>query len=484
MSAFPFSAFLLMAVAFSAASHAADVISAGAKGDGSTDDTAAIQRAVNAGSTVHFPAGRYRLTRTVTIALEQTGFVALTADGTARIIMAGAGPAFEFVGTHGGSAAPEQFKPNVWERQRTPRVDGLEIVGAHPEADGVAAKGTMQFTLTNLVVREARHAVRLYDRNRNVMISDCHLYHNRGIGIFLDAVNQHQTNITGSHISYNAGGGVVVRGGNVRNIHIGNCDIESNMAAGAPATANVLLDSTGGSVGEVAITGCTIQHTVNGPDSANIRVLGRGTNPATARAAATTTQEGHVTITGNVLSDVQVNIHLQHARGVTITGNTFWMGFQHDILVEDSSHVVVGPNNLDRNPRYDSQARTSRGGVLFRRSGDCTLTGLHISGVHGQPAAVQLEECARFNLSGLSILDSDGVGLALKNTSLTRVGGCVIRDDRAEPNRAAALLVSGGAGNHISGNVLDRRAEIAAGAAIARDNDVVSRAGGAGATNR
>ncbi|MGH7959651.1 MAG: hypothetical protein ACREH8_21935 [Opitutaceae bacterium] len=37
----------------------------------------------------------------------------------------------------------------------------------------------------------------------------------------------------------------------------------------------------------------------------------------------------------------------------TFTGNTFWMGFAHDLLVEDSSNVVVGPNNLDRNPRYE-----------------------------------------------------------------------------------------------------------------------------------
>jgi hypothetical protein len=455
-------------------SHAADVRTAGARGDGEADDTAAIQRAVDAGGGVRFPTGTYRISHTITIDLEKTGFVALTADGTARVVMAGAGPAFHFIGTHGGSAAPEQFKPNVWDRQRSPRVEGLEIVGAHPAADGIAAKGTMQLTISRVLVREARHAIRLYERNRNVLISDSHLYHNRGIGVFLDAVNLHQINITGSHISYNAGGGVVVRGGNVRNLHLGNCDIESNMTAGAPPTANVLLDSTGGSVGEVAITGCTIQHTMRGPDSANIRVLGGGTNPATARGPATYTTEGHVTITGNVFSDVQVNVHLQNARGVTLTGNTFWMGFEHDLLVEDSSNVVVGPNNLDRNPRYEGQGRAARGGVVFRRSRDCTITGLHVNGVRQHAAAVSIEECIRFNVTGVTILDSDGVGLMLRDTSLSRVSGCLVRDDRGEPGDSPAIVVSGGRGNVVAGNTLDRPARIARGTAAARDNDVVA----------
>ena len=464
-----FCAFLLLA----ATAVAAELSTFGAKGDGKADDTEAIQKAVNAGGGIRFASGAtYRLTRTITINLDQTGFVALHGDGTTRIVMAGAGPAFQFVGTHAGSAAPEQFKPNVWDRQRTPRVDDLEIVGAHPEADGIAANGTMQISITHVVIRETRHAIRMHGRNRNVLISDCHLYHNRGIGIFYDQVNLHQTNITGSHISYNAGGGVVVRGGDVRNVHIGNCDIESNMSADTPETANVLIDSAGGSVGEVAITGCTLQHNPNGPNSANIRILGTGVTSATNKAP---TNEGHVTITGNVLSDVQVNVHLKGVRGVTLTGNTFWMGFAHDLLVEDSSNVVVGPNNLDRNPRYEYTRTSARGGVAFRRSRDCTITGLHVNGVRHHPAAVLLEQCARFNLSDSSILDSDGIGLRLQETALTRVTNCVIRDDRETPNAAPALVVTGGKNNHIAGNSFDRAAQIDASAGVQRDNEVIAR---------
>jgi hypothetical protein len=197
----------------------------------------------------------------------------------------------------------------------------------------------MQFTMSETLIRECRHAVHLTDRNRNVIISACHFYHNRGFGVYFDQVNLHQTNIVGTHISYCSGGAIVTRGGEVRNIHIGTCDLESNMASDSPPTANVLLDSSEGSTDEVAITGCTLQHNSKSEGSANIRVLGKGVTRV-KDPQSTSTQEGHIAITGNAFSDVRINIHLQHVRGVTITGNTFWEGFEHDLLCEDSQAIV------------------------------------------------------------------------------------------------------------------------------------------------
>ena len=53
-------------------------------------------------------------------------------------------------------------------------VDRIEIVGAHAEADGIRAEGTMQLTITATTVRKARHGIHLTGRNRNVLISDSH----------------------------------------------------------------------------------------------------------------------------------------------------------------------------------------------------------------------------------------------------------------------------------------------------------------------
>jgi hypothetical protein len=353
-------------------------------GDGKTDDTAAIQQLLDTQGSVKLAKGTYRLTKTLTVDLTKTGFAALSGDGTARLLMTAAGPALHFIGTHEGSAAPSTFKPEVWANERTPMVDGIEIVGAHAEADGIEATGTMQITLSRVVVRECRHAVHLTKRNRNVLISACHFYHNTGVGVFYDDVNLHQSNIVGSHISYNGGGGVVSRAGNVRNLHIGTCDIEGNHAADGPPSANIELDSRGGSIGEVAVTGCTIQHTNKSPDSANIRIIGSGKDESLLRRVGREhTREGNVTISANVFSDVQVNIEIRHARGVVITGNTFWEGFQHDLLVEDSENIVVTGNNFDRNPRYlvNGNDNAEKNGLVFLRCADCILSSNVISGV-------------------------------------------------------------------------------------------------------
>lgn len=440
-----------------------------ATGDGAADDTAAIQQAVDRGmGTIRLPRGTYRLTRPVVIDLDRTGFTSLAADGTATVVMAGPGPAFKFVGTHDGSAAPKDFKGNVWERQRAPMIDGLEIVGAHPEAIGVEATGTMQLTLTRLVVRKALHAVHLTNRNRNIIISNCHLYENRGAGVYYDHVNLHQSNIVGCHISYNDGGGIVCRGGDVRNIHITGCDIEANHAAGGEPTANVLIDCTGGpaGIGEVAIVGCTIQHTHNAPDSANVRILGRS-----GEADGRPVREGNVTIADNVFSDVQTNVHLRDCRGVTLQGNTFWMGFTRDLLVENCSDIVVGPNNLDRNPRYAyGDSLTARGGVVFRGCEDCTLTGLHVHSAHGGEAGLLIERCRRFNVTGCTVLDCDGVGLSLREVTDSRVSDCLIRDDRPGREAAISLQVTGGRGNMVVDNLVGGRTEIDTAAAHAEGN--------------
>lgn len=437
--------FLVLSVLISSAPAQTNVKTLGITGDGKADDTAAIQKAIDAGtSDLYFPKGRYRVTKTIIVDLDSAGFSSLSGDGTASILMEGAGPAFLFVGRHEGTAAPDSVKPDVWEKQRTPMVEGIEFVGANAEADAIEATGTMQITISRVVVRECRHAVHLTTRNRNVLISACHFYNNRGIGVFYDDVNLHQSNIVGCHISYCRGGGVVSHGGNVRNLHIGTCDIEGNHAKDGPPSANVWLDSTGGSIGEVAITGCTLQHTNKAPGSANIRITGGGTDPSLERKQGrATTREGNVTIGNNVFSDVQVNIEIKSARGVTITGNTFWEGFQHDLVVEDSSHIVVTGNNFDRNPRYlvNGFDNAEKNGLVFRDCSDCSLTGNLISGVWKQPAAVEIKNSERFMIAHNTILDSDGAGLLLDGVSKSLVSDNLIRDDRPEDVRSKEQAV-------------------------------------------
>ena len=446
---------------------AADLKELGAVGDGRADDTVAIQAAVDASiGDVQFPRGEYRISKTITIELDRVGPTSLVAAGPARLVMAGAGPAIRFVGTHRGTAGPATFQDNVWKNQRSPMVIGLEIVGAHAEADGIEATGTMQLTVNKTVIRKARHGIHLVTRNRNVLISDCHIYENSGAGIYYDQVNLHQSNIVGSHISYNSQGGIVVRGGDVRNIQIGTCDIEGNMGGpNSPPTANILLDSTGGSIGEVAVVGCTIQHSHDAPGSANIRINGE----STARPFTSEKRHGNITIADNVLSDVQVNIDLQNTRGVTVTGNTVWKGYEHNLRAKNVDGLVVSNNVFDRNPRYHygdgSQASC---GLLFADSDGCTISGNHIHNCAAEPASLVVRNCRRFNITACTIVDSAAAGVLLDNVRQSRIADCLIHSDKGD--QVLSIRIVRSSETMVVDNLLGNKQEIPAGAGYVAGN--------------
>jgi len=442
----------------------------GAVGDGKADDSGAFQRAIDSGrGDIFVPCGRYRFEKTVVADLDRVGPLSIAGTGTATIIMAGPGPALKLVGTHGGTASPATVEDNVRLNQRMPTVSGLEIVGAAPAACGIEATGTMKATFSKLLIRKALHGIHLTKRNRNVIISDCHVYENRGIGVYLDDVDLHQINVGNSHVSYNDGGGVVQRAGNVRNLQIGNCDIESNMGQKTPPTANVLIDATGGSIGEIAVTGCTIQHNHTARDSANIRIIGESLpRPSYSQGEL---RGGNVTITGNILSDVQTNIHLRKVRGVTIVGNTLWKGFAQDLLIESSTSIVVGQNVFDRNPRYHyGDGATANRGLIFRDCDNVVLQGLHIDSVKGHEAGLVLEKCRRFNISGCTILDCDNCGILMNDVRDTIISGCLVQDIRAQADKRLVLAVKKGGSNLISNNIFEGRVDIAPGSAKLTNN--------------
>ncbi|MBA2117338.1 right-handed parallel beta-helix repeat-containing protein [Bremerella alba] len=406
-----------------------------AVGDGVKDDTTSLQNAINAGtSAIRLPRGTYRISKPLIVDLDKVGVTSIVGDGTARIMMTGSGPAIRFVGTHQGSASPKTVKPNVWQKQRMPLVDGIEIIGTHEEADGIEAVRTMQLTISRVVIRQTRHAIRLVERNRNVILSDCHIYENHGVGVFLDNVDLHQINLSACHISYNDGGGFVSKGGNVRNIHISGCDLEQNVQ-------NVLIDSDGTKYGtaEVAITGCTIQHS-GGPNSANVRFI--GANPKGEPCW------GLVTIANNILSDVETNIDIQKARDVIINGNTISSGYKFNIRVENSMNVVVGPNVLGRNPPYRDN-ETCDNGVLFRNCVGGTITGLHVHDTRRTEAGIILDACRRFHMTGCTVLDCDNAGLLLKDLEDCQIRGNMLRGKTQSDIEWKPMIVSGGRLNTI-----------------------------------
>lgn len=389
------------------------------------------------GAPVRLRGKVHRQKSTLVIDLGKEGPTGVVGEPGATIVMEGAGPAIRIVGTHRGTAQPESLTAAVKERERAPRIEGIAIVGAHPLADGLQIEGAMEPTVTGVLLQGLRHGIVLTGRNRNVTVSDVNVYDNAGAGILLDRLNLHQVNIANSHISYNRGGGIVVRASEVRNLQIANCDIEANMAVGGAPTANIWLDARNGSIREGAITGCTLQHDGKAKGSANIRFTGAG--------AAQPEKVGYFSITGNHLSDADLNIHLQFARGVNITGNTFGLGFSHNLLVESSSHITLGANTMDQNPDYDQPDFYNR--VEFRDSAAATIQGLHIARSPAPEAALVIRRSRLFNVWGVTIVDGASHGVLLEEVESSVLGGCLIDGVKRE-----RVVVKGGARNRIACN--------------------------------
>jgi len=359
--------------------------------------------------------GVHRITRPLEFRLEGTRSALVRPEtGPATLVMDGPGPAIRITGSHEGTAGPRTFRPETWN-ERMPVVEGIEIVGNHPEADGIALVRTVKAVVSRVAVRWCRHGIHLVDRNRNVTVSDVHLYENQGIGLYLDDVNLHQINVVNSHISYNRGGGIVVRDGNVRNLQITGCDIESNMPGDdtPTTTANILLDVSGTpedrsrSIAEVAITGCTIQHSSNyggaeydsiAPGGANIRLLGKDIYPINM-----------VSITGNVISDTSLNVEISKSLDVALSGNTFFAPNPDNLRVVDSRRVVATGNVF--NPRQFVRP----GRIVFENSRDCLFANNSLHALAADDAALTVRGSARIQLHS-NLLSGSLAGIRIEGS--------------------------------------------------------------------
>jgi len=366
--------------------------------------------------------GAHRITGTLEFKPEGKHSAAIRpSGGAATLVMDGPGPAIRIVGSHEGTASPKSFEPTTWN-ERMPIVEGMEIVGNHPEADGIELVRTFEAIVSKVAVRWCRTGIRLYERNRNVTISDVNLYENRGIGLHLDDVNLHQINVSNSHISYNRGGGIVVRDGNVRNLQITGCDIEANMPGdNTPTeTANILLDVSGSaddknrSICEVAITGNTIQHSSNysgkdfkelAPGGANIRILGKEVYPIDS-----------VTISGNVLSDVSLNVDLRDCTDITFTGNVLFAPNPDNLHVTRGKRVLVNGNTF--NPREFERP----GRIVFDQCQDCIFSDNTLRALMDPLGAVVVRKSMRIALHDNLLTESPG------GISIEQSGHIVVKD--------------------------------------------------------
>lgn len=429
-----------------------DVSTFGAVGDGSADDTNALQHALAAGDgLLDLNRGTYRITRPLVLDLTQRGYGAVRgAAGTTRLVMAGPGPAIRLLGDHRGSALPRTVLPATWEKERFPIVSGLEILGEHPEAVGIELRKTMQATVSHVLVRSCRYGIHLVERNRNFILADSHLYDNSVYGLFFDRCNLHQIIVHGNHISYNQRAGIRSLGGDVHNLQITGNDIEYNNRPGVDTPeeggAEIWFEADDGVISEVTIASNTIQATVQ-PGGANVRI--HGSAKETLRGACL------VAITGNVLGSQTRGIDLAHAQRVTVTGNTIYNSSEFSILARRCVSLIVGTNTFGWR---DFGAESPQDGIRLEDCVNALVTGLSTDqmaagGTEPGPA-ITLVRCRDSAVQGCQLVDPPVCGIALEECHRCRVSDNSILDSRPEKRMQHGLRATGGSDNLLQHNFI------------------------------
>ncbi|GMU24546.1 MAG: hypothetical protein AMXMBFR13_46200 [Phycisphaerae bacterium] len=442
----------------------------GAAGDGTTDDTEALQHAFDAGEGVmQLSAGTYRISRPVVLDLTRRGPGGIRGDGgTARIIMAGPGPALHIIGGHKGTADPRSVTARTWSQERFPTVCGLEIVGEHDQAEGIRLQGTIQCVISQVLVRRCRYGIRLVERNRNFILANAHLYDNLEVGLFFDAVNLHQVNIIGNHISYNRTAGILLRDGEVRNVQITGNDIEYN-DDNPEGSADVWIETTGGTLREMTISGNTIQ-AVPASNGANVRIMGAPAEKAD--------HSGLIAIAGNLIGSQTLNLDLRYTRGVSITSNSLYSAAELTLHARGCRNLVIGANTIDYNPGVEERMKD---GLRFDDCSGCAISGLAVEdggyGTDELGGAITLVGCDAMAVSNCQIIEPAVRGIHLVKCRRCRITNNTILDGRDPRRMQTAIELDSSAGrNLIQHNLIHagkRGAILPASAADAEANTIM-----------
>lgn len=425
-----------------------DVTHFGAKGDGKTDDTAALQHAIDQTTgLIEFPSGTFLIKKTLVVDLSKKGPMSIRgAAGSTSIVMKGPGPAFRLTGSHKGTADPKSWTDKTRLQERFPNITGIEIRGEHPDAVGIELVETAKPTIQNVFIRECRVGIHVRQRNRDILIADSHIYNNEDYGLFLDHVNLHQMNVCGCHISYNKAAAIAMIGGDLHNLQFTGNDIEYSHSFDLkrPDSADVLIDARNGIASEITFASNTIQGkaSVNG---ANVRILGRLDQDGFPSARL-------IAITGNILGSQSTSIQMQYAQRVTLTGNTIYDGHTAGLSARDCDGLVIANNvhgwsHQPKSPRPDHYQLENCVGV--------TITGEVFQNAGGERGEViRVSKCRDIALGQLVIRNPKSTGIIVENSSAVAISGCVISaEDRQQ--LASSIEITGNSRDIlISGNVL------------------------------
>lgn len=312
----------------------------GATGDGVTDDTAAIQAAADSimRGALSFEAGKkYKVSTSINLNVSKVRAI----KGNNALIMVVADlPAFVISGGKDTTSATPAVAQNqtLKASEFMPYVEDLQVYSnlTFLLGTGIQVKGAFSFNVKNCHFFSLKKGIELLNINRNIIISDNHIWDCR-TGIHWNQCNLHQQNIAGNHIQY-CEKAIFIEDSNVHNIQItGNCIESGATSYQTPKECiHFVANTANGDVSQVMISGNTIE----GHDDGTAPIMHFENNRSDRLMLKM------IVATGNEFSgqNAQPAIRVKHCSHINTSANIFWNVGEVaiDVIQSAYNHVVTG----------------------------------------------------------------------------------------------------------------------------------------------
>ena len=324
----------------------------GATGDGTTDDTAAVQAAINAGGAVYFPMGTYKLTDVLTVAtadllifgpgtLQQTtnlkAIFLVTADNVTidglKLVGTATGDTSALPGSYGSAAIFKQVNRGGVRNTKQTNCSGVASAGGA----SVWLTGSTDVTVEGNTISGAKIAV-----NTDAFYGVSWENTVRG-NRFTGCARGYVGDLTGAN-GANSYGDIVhgnrIDGGSGNGIEFDDCQ------NGFTCTDNVVRDGTNGIAVVKRCRDFTVKgNRVRGASAAGI-VLDHDIGGYFIQDGA---------VQGNRVRGCQDGLQLRSCIRLEVLGNEFTLNTRDGVLVPDGyipRHVKFHGNSVDQNANY------------------------------------------------------------------------------------------------------------------------------------
>lgn len=378
----------------------------GAMGNGTTDDTEAIAKAVEnvpTGGTLYFPTGTYRVDK-IDIKSDMT----VRGDGWSSVIKLNDNA----LSDHNNCL---NIRGTSGERIRNVTVCNIKLDGnrVNNASTGASADSRLDGTLIQYA--------------DNITFDNVWMYNNGYHG----AILTNSSNVSFTNCKSSENGFRPIHGHTgLSNIRIINCYCDNN-GLGLDGGSGHLYDA----IYVFGVHGCVIEgNTIKGNRTGCIAVSSENTEnndtfgiSIVGNACSCYLDENgdYIPSTGDQYGTIGITVSLDNTHNVTVTGNTVLNAYEGIYLRAGSKGAVVSSNSIER----------CYYGIEVSESSDSLITGNIIRNMGAQ--AIRMNKCSNISVNGNKILeDSDNPVEALQTTAMHiyATSDCFVSDNYISAN--------------------------------------------------